>query len=136
MNSDEKRWPGPVFTVNLRLWIGGGRSIFFGPGRAELLDAIESHGSLRKAAHELNMSYRGAWGKIKRTEEALGFKLVEKTASNKEGYRLTEAGRELKENYDRWVKEVQNDAIEKARTIFSLGAICIEGKSSKKTSGK
>jgi molybdate transport system regulatory protein len=136
MNSDEKRWHGPVFNVNLRLWIGGGNSIFFGPGRAELLNAIERHGSLRKAAHELNMSYRGAWGKLKRTEEALGIKLVEKTASNKEGYRLTEAGRELKEKYDRWVREVQNDAIEKARTIFSLGAVRIEGKSSQATSGK
>lgn len=136
MNSDEKHWPGTVFNVNLRLWIGGGKSIFFGPGRAELLNAIERHGSLRKAAHELNMSYRGAWGKIKRTEGALGFKLVEKTASNKEGYRLTEAGRELKEKYDRWVREVQSDAIEKARTIFSLGAIRIEGKSSKTTSDK
>jgi len=113
--------------VSLRLWIGGTKGIFFGPGRAELLDAIECHGSLRKAACQLNMSYRGAWGKIKRTEDALGFKLVEKGASNKEGYRLTEEGRQLKEKYEHWVREVQNDAIEKALTIFSSDSVHIEG---------
>ena len=126
MNNDKKCWSGPVFSVNLRLWIGSGKGTFFGPGRTELLDAIERHGSLRKAALELNISYRGAWGRIKRTEEALGFKLVEKVASKKEGYQLTDAGRELKEKYDSWAREVQDFAIEKARTTFSLGAIRIE----------
>jgi molybdate transport system regulatory protein len=132
MDSDDKRWRGPIVSVNLKLWLCSNKNIFFGPGRAELLNSIDRHGSLRKAALELNMSYRGAWGKIKRTEEALGFKLVEKTASNKEGYRLTEAGREIKEKYDQWVREIQNDAIDKARTIFDLGDVRIEGKSCKK----
>jgi molybdate transport system regulatory protein len=121
-----KDWQGPVFGVRLRLWIETEEGLFFGTGRTELLDGIERYGSLRKAADELNMSYRAAWGKIKRTEEILGFRLVEKTASRKEGYRLTEAGRELKEKFDRWIKEVKKQAVKKGRAIFGPETIALQ----------
>jgi len=105
--------------MHLRLWLATGQGVLFGLGRADILCAIERHGSLRKAAEELGISYRAAWGKIKRSEALLGFKLVEKAASQREGCRLTEAGRDLKEKFDRWYKEVEDNAIEKARTIFA-----------------
>ena len=44
----------------------------------ELLKAIALHGSLVKAAVARNISYRKAWGDLKRTEELLGFALIEK----------------------------------------------------------
>ena len=111
--------------MHLRLWLEAEGGLVFGPGRAELLECIEQLGSLRKAAEELGMSYRAAWGKIKRTEEVLGFRLVEKAGSYKEGYRLTEAGREFKEKFGRWRQEVEEDALQKARDIFLCKGIAI-----------
>jgi molybdate transport system regulatory protein len=112
--------------MHLRLWLDTGEGLLFGIGRAELLNAIDHHGSLRKAAQELGISYRAAWGKIKRTEEALGYKIIDKAGSYKEGYRLTEAGRALKENFDRWHKEVADTALARARIIFGSESISLE----------
>lgn len=51
----------------------------FGPGRRELLAAVEELGSLRKAAQKLGMSYRWAWGRLKKAEEELGVPLLSRT---------------------------------------------------------
>lgn len=126
VHQEKECWPGPIFTICLRLWIDTEEGVLFGAGRTALLEGIERHGCLRKAAKEINMSYRAAWGKIKKTEEILGFKLVEKTASRKEGYRLTEAGRDLKEKFDRWAKEVRSDALKKASVIFGAENVLSE----------
>jgi molybdate transport system regulatory protein len=109
--------------MHLHLWLETDKGLVFGPGRAALLERIERLGSLRKAAEELGMSYRAAWGKIKATEKALGFKIIDKAGSYKEGYRLTDAGRELKERFARWRQEVEADALDKARDIFSCKTI-------------
>jgi molybdate transport system regulatory protein len=94
--------------------------MFFGPGRAELLERIDYHGSLLKAADELGMSYRAAWGKIKKTEAVLGYKLIEKTGSYRKGYRLTDYGRALTEKFRLWYNDVEEDALRKARTVFEV----------------
>jgi molybdate transport system regulatory protein len=44
-----------------RLRVMRGESIVLGPGKADLLEAIERLGSLRDAATELDMSYMRAW---------------------------------------------------------------------------
>lgn len=119
----ERLMPESTCVMHLHLWLETDKGLIFGPGRAELLKSIERLGSLRKAAEELGMSYRAAWGKIKRTEEVLGFKVVDKAGSYKEGYRLTCAGRDLKERFDRWRHEVEEDALQKARAIFSCKTI-------------
>jgi len=109
--------------MHLHLWLETEKGLFFGPGRAELLDLIERFGSLRKAAEELGMSYRAAWGKLKKTEEVLGFKLIDKSGSYKEGYRLTDTGRAMRKKFTQWRREVEEDALEKARDIFSCEVI-------------
>ncbi len=108
--------PKPEIRVNA--WLQTREGLLFGIGRAELLDKIEELGSLRKAAGEMCMSYRAAWGKIKRTEEILGFKLIEKEKGNKTGFRLTEAGKALKANYRLWYTAVESEALRKARELF------------------
>ena len=110
-----------VMHLHLRLETDGG--LAFGPGRAQLLESIERLGSLSKAAKELGMGYRAAWGKIRRTEEVLGFKLIETGGNYKEGCRLTKAGKELMERFHRWRQEVEEDALQKARVIFLSEAI-------------
>lgn len=89
--------------VKIHLWFEKEDGVYFGRGRYELLKLIDELGSLKLAAEKIGMSYRGAWGKIKKTEDILGQELIHKE-NNKEGYRLTEFGRlcmtEFKNFYD------------------------------------
>lgn len=48
------------YKVEGKLWIEFEGEKYFGPGPAELLEKIESTGSLNKAAKEMNMSYKKA----------------------------------------------------------------------------
>lgn len=74
-----------------------------GEGRARLLELIEKKRSLRKAASEMGMSYRYAWGAIKHLEEVFGLPLVvsKKGGSSGGGTVLTTEGKELLEEYRR-----------------------------------
>jgi molybdate transport system regulatory protein len=80
--------------AKLRVWVTFGDEVKFGDGRAQLLEAIERHGSLKKAAAEFEMSYRNAWGYLRDLERAAGFKVVERAAGGgrDSGMRLTGAG--------------------------------------------
>ena len=53
-----------------------GDELKFGDGRARLLELIDSRGSLKKAAREMEMSYRNAWGFLRDLERAAGFKSI------------------------------------------------------------
>ena len=108
----------PKPEIRVHAWLQTSDGLLFGVGRAELLDKIEELGSLRKAAEEMCMSYRAAWGKIKKTEEILGFRLIEKQRGNKTGFRLTEAGKALKRNYRDWYRAVEIEALRKAQELF------------------
>jgi len=108
--------PPPV--VRLRLWLETGDGMFFGTGRGMLLEAVDRYGSLKKAAEHLGMSYRAAWGKIKKTEKVLGVLLIEQAGSRKGGHRLTPGGRLLMEKFRVWFEAVEASAVEKARELF------------------
>jgi molybdate transport system regulatory protein len=45
----------------LRVRVMQGQTIAFGPGKADLLQAIAQTGSISGAAREMDMSYRRAW---------------------------------------------------------------------------
>ena len=104
-------------TVRLHIWLETDRGVFFGSGRAQLLKNIEKYGSLKKAAENMGMSYRAAWGKIRKTEDILGYKLIAKTGRNRR-YQLTEFGKELTENFQFWFDRVEQDALRDAEEIF------------------
>ncbi|HOP64955.1 MAG TPA: LysR family transcriptional regulator [Spirochaetota bacterium] len=78
--------------VKIHLWFEKEHGVYFGRGRYELLRLIDELGSLKLAAERIGMSYRGAWGKLKKTEAILGHELIHKE-NNKEGYKLTDFGR-------------------------------------------
>jgi len=48
----------------------------FGDGVANLLESIDELGSISQAAAKLNISYRRAWGLIKKSESRMGIKLL------------------------------------------------------------
>lgn len=63
--------------IRSKIWIEDeGGKVVFGLGRLKILEAVHRLGSLQAAAKELKMSYRAVWGRIKATEERLGFPLL------------------------------------------------------------
>lgn len=105
-------------TIRLHLWLDTEDGVFFGSGRAQLLEEIERHGSLKAAAEAMGISYRAAWGKLKHTEAVLGVRLVQTRGSNKAGFALTEDGRLLMDLFRRWFDAVEAAAKDKAQEIF------------------
>lgn len=105
-------------TVRLHIWLENGEMTMLGAGRVLLLELIDQHGSLRKAAKALGMSYRAAWGKIQDSEKALGVKLVELPGNKRDGCRLSEDGRLVKDLFQQWFEAVEQDALSHARDIF------------------
>lgn len=98
----------------MRLWFEDEQGrIIFGPGRALLLQKVKECGSLNKAAKELGMSYRAAWGKIKASEEVLNQKLLAKTEGSK-SFTLTEIGLQILEKYENWRNSVYEFAQKEA----------------------
>jgi len=104
-------------TQRMHLWLELQEDIFIGLGRVQLLERIDRLGSLNKAASSMGMSYRAAWGRMKKTEKLLGNPLVQKTGPKKE-YRLTPLGHEVVIKFRKWQSEVERYALERAREIF------------------
>ncbi len=82
---------------------------FFGQGRYRLLKLIDKHGSLSKAAKEMNMSYKTAWDHIQAINNLAQQPIVHtKTGGKDGGYTyLTEYGRKLIEHYEHIQREYQ-----------------------------
>jgi len=56
-----------------------------GDGKLRLLTEIDRLGSLSAATKSLKISYRKAWGDIRKVEQCLGQNLVEKTRGGSDG---------------------------------------------------
>ncbi|MDJ0764078.1 MAG: LysR family transcriptional regulator [Myxococcota bacterium] len=104
-------------TQRMHLWIETKNGMFVGLGRVQLLERIDRFGSLNKAAASMGMSYRAAWGRMKKTEALLGRALVEKRGPKKE-YRLTQFGRDLIRIFREWQEDVEQYALTRAREMF------------------
>lgn len=90
---------------NFRLWIySESREGVFGDGKARLLKEIARTGSLREAAGSLGISYRKAWGDLKKAESCLRLRLIERTRGGKGGggTTLTQHGRKVLKAFERF----------------------------------
>lgn len=69
-------------------------SAYVGPGRADLLEQIDSTGSISAAGKAMGMSYKRAWGLVQALNEGFGRPLVESSrgGATQGGAQLTEAG--------------------------------------------
>ncbi|MHC4061474.1 MAG: winged helix-turn-helix domain-containing protein [Planctomycetota bacterium] len=100
-------------SVRFKLWLNCPEAEgVFGDGKWRLLEALEAEGSLRAASDRLGISYRKAWGDLKKAEEGLGVALVEKKRGGAHGGRtgLTAAGREWVGAYGRFRGQIENAA--------------------------
>lgn len=96
------------------MWLESETGFTFGPGQAELLQLTRELGSLRKAATHMGMSYRRAWGRIKKLEETIGHPLLYKAGGNKAGFELTPDAQDLIAKYNAWQTAVTRFAQAKA----------------------
>lgn len=89
----------PMLKLSLRLLHGG--EIAFGPGKAELLEAIARTGSISAAGKQMDMSYRRAWQLVDVMNRSFKGALVEtaKGGSHGGGARLTPLGVEVLARY-------------------------------------
>lgn len=87
----------------------------FGDGKWRLLKAIESTGSLTEASESLRISYRKAWGDLKKAQDALNKPLVEKHRGGIQRGQsvLTEQGKKWLKAYTRFHSDIEK-AIERA----------------------
>lgn len=103
--------------LGIRLWIEGDDGTLVSSGRMRLMALIEELGSLNKAAKELGMSYRRAWGRIQETEQRLGQPIVIRKRGRK-GYELTDFGRSIIKSWMVFQKDVAEYAGAKADEIL------------------
>jgi molybdate transport system regulatory protein len=77
------------------------KSIAMGPGKADLLDAIEETGSISAAARQLGMSYRRAWLLVDTMNACFQSPLVETLTGGQHGggAQVTQLGREVVQRY-------------------------------------
>lgn len=95
--SDKAGSAGPRSDLRMRLRFKCGGELVLGPGRMDLLEHIDSHGSISAAARAMGMSYRRAWLLVDETNSHFDRPLVESVAGGQRGggARLTEEGRRV-----------------------------------------
>jgi molybdate transport system regulatory protein len=94
--------------IKVQFWLESDGELILGRGRRELLRLMVELGSLRRAAQQLGMSYRAAWGKIRETEKLLGWRLVESTGRSRR-LTLTPQGAQLLERFERFEEEATGE---------------------------
>jgi len=77
------------------------QNIAFGPGKADLLEAIEKTGSISQAAKSMNMSYRRAWQLVDTMNQCFETALVETQTGGTHGggAAVTAIGQKVLQHY-------------------------------------
>jgi molybdate transport system regulatory protein len=90
-----------------RLRVLRGEEIALGPGKADLLEAIESAGTIAEAARRLGMSYNRAWTLLQTMNACFAEPLVEaaRGGSGRGSAALTATGRRVLALYRRMESE-------------------------------
>lgn len=111
----------PKFKLTLRLLYG--TEIAFGPGKAELLEAIEQTGSISAAGRSMDMSYRRAWLLVDTMNRSFREPVVDASRGGRHGggAHLTPFGKEVLERY----REVQGALQQVADTYLRLFRPCM-----------
>lgn len=106
--------------LRLRLLLGNGRA--FGPGKADLLDAIESTGSISAAGRKMSMSYKRAWQLVDDLNRAFTAPLVStsKGGGRGGGAALTPTGQRVLAAYRDIERKAQKSAAAELKLLKSL----------------
>lgn len=123
MNKIETGWASD-WSLRLRLWAEREGQAVLGPGRLELLEAIDRWRSISAAARQIGMSYRHAWLLVQSINEAAGRPLIESAIGGKQGggARLTDFGRQAVRLFSELQKEVQTAAAQILPRVLNVGS--------------
>ena len=117
--------PRPAF----KIWLETEDGYVFGPGVYDLLKAIEEKETLKEASQSLGMSYRYAWGLIKKAEDKLGAPLIDASKGGKHGggsSHITELGKHYILDFERiqkmWLdfREKYSNSLKVSATVLNL----------------
>ncbi|HSL93142.1 MAG TPA: LysR family transcriptional regulator [Bacillota bacterium] len=109
--------------ARFRLWIEDGEgNQLFGEGLQCLLKEIQRTGSLRGGAESMGMSYRHAWGKIRKAEERLGYEIVHRQSGGSGGGNsgITSDGQSLLTKFDLLQQDLLNSLEKHVPNRFGL----------------
>jgi molybdate transport system regulatory protein len=109
--------------IKAKFWIENRGEVVLGGGKTALLLAVDRFGSIQRAADEFGMSYRHAWGVVKRIEERAGFKIVDTKLGGKDGggAQLTPKGRVFVKRMDSFLKDLQTTVEKRFTQKFHNG---------------
>ena len=95
--------------IKVKFWIENKGEVVLGMGKIALLLAVDRLGSIQRAADQFGMSYRHAWGAIKKIERRAGFRMVETKLGGNEGggAKLTPRGKAFAQVTDSLLKDLQ-----------------------------
>ena len=100
-----------------------------GPGMVELMERIEGHGSIRKAAVSMDMSYQKAWLLIDNVQQIFGGAIFTTEIGGRHGggTGLTELGRELIQTFRNVQKKIDKANAADVRMLSELVREGIKG---------
>ncbi len=106
---------------NLKIRISSGIDTAMGPGKAELLEAIQEFGSITKAAKKMKMSYRRAWELVNVMNQCFKYPLVITTKGGTRGggAEVSELGITILQNYRDLETKVSRFANKELNQILS-----------------
>lgn len=107
-------------TLRVRVMLG--QTIAFGPGKADLLQAIAQTGSISGAAREMDMSYRRAWLLVEEMNRCFASPLVATATGGARGggAAVTELGDEVLARYRRMQKKAAASIAGELRQLQAL----------------
>jgi molybdate transport system regulatory protein len=108
-------------TLKVKVQLMRGEEIAIGPGKADLLDAIEQAGSIAGAARSMARSYRRAWLLVDVMNRSFRSPLVEsgRGGSERGGAHLTPLGRSVLKRYRALQAAVEKTAGSHLRKLAS-----------------
>lgn len=110
------------YKIKSRIWIESENHVLLGEGRVQLLKAIETEGSLSKAAKTLGLSYKKAWQLIDSVNKSAKNPVTINSTGGKGGggAELTDYGKQLIAVFDEINRNCWNFLDEQVQKLDEL----------------
>lgn len=108
--------------ARLSIRIDLGRDTSLGPGKARLLELVDTEGSIRGAAAAMGMSYRRAWLLLQDIEATMGAPVISAETGGLRGggTSLTKLGRAVIEHYRKIEERAQKSVDAELRALSAM----------------
>ena len=108
--------------IRFKFWVEKNGEVLVSDGKAGILKSIDELGSIQKAAEKIGMSYRHAWGIIRKLERRAGFKFIATQIGGKEGgsAQLTPAGKDFLQKFAKFRNGLNPQIEKKFKKVFGI----------------